>query len=72
MDTPSLPIGQRYEALGYSILTIVWWVGVWGLNETIMTLLFKGSLLLRLGVYCLMIASVFVAILFDPRIIQKM
>lgn len=71
MDTPSLPIGKRYEALGYSMLTIVWWVGVWGLNETIMTLLFKGSLLLRLGVYLLMIASVFVAILFDPRIIQK-
>lgn len=71
METPSIPIGSRYESLGYSMLTIIWWVGIWGLNETIMTLLFKGSLLLRLGIYLLMIASVFVAILFDPRIIQK-
>lgn len=71
MDTPSVPLGTRYESLGYSMLTIVWWVGVWGLNETIMTLLFKGSLVLRLGIYLLMIATVFVAVLYDPRIIQK-
>lgn len=72
MDSPHLPLGERYQALGLSIVTVIWWVGIWGLNETIMTFLFKESLILRLGIYLLMIASVFLAILFEPRIIKNL
>jgi hypothetical protein len=72
METPNIPIGERYTALGYSMLNILWWVGVWGLSESIMTILFKESVFFKLGFYLLMIASVFLAILFDPKIIKNL
>jgi hypothetical protein len=72
METPQIPLGERYKALGYSMLTIVWWVGVWGLSESIMTLMFKQSILLKLGFYLFMIATVFLIILFDPTLIKNL
>jgi hypothetical protein len=72
METPHLPLGDRYKALGYSMLTIVWWVGVWGLSESLMTLMFKQSIILKLGFYLFMIATVFLVILFDPTIIKNL
>lgn len=72
METPHIPIGDRYVSLGYSMLTILWWVGVWGLSESIMTLMFKESIVLKLGLYLLMIAAVFLAILFDPKIVKNL
>lgn len=72
METPHIPIGERYTSLGYSILTILWWVGIWGLTETITTLLFKESVFFKLGLYLFMIAAVFLAILFDPRIVKNL
>lgn len=72
MDTPHIPIGERYKSLGYSMLTILWWVGIWGLSESLMTILFKESVFFKLGLYLLMIASVFLAVLFDPRIVSNL
>lgn len=72
METPHIPIGERYVSLGYSMLTILWWVGVWGLSESVMTLMFKESIVLKLGLYLLMIAAVFLAILFDPHIVKNL
>lgn len=72
METPHLPLGDRYKALGYSMLTILWWVGVWGLSESLMTLMFKQSIVLKLGFYLFMIATVFLVILFDPTIIKNL
>ena len=70
METPHIPLGERYKSLGYSMLTILWWVGVWGLSESIMTLLFKESVFFKLGVYILMIAAVFLTILFEPTLVK--
>lgn len=72
METPHIPLGERYKSLGYSMLTILWWVGIWGLSESIMTLLFKESVFFKLGLYLLMIAAVFLAVLFDPRIVSSL
>jgi hypothetical protein len=72
MEPPHIPLGERYKALGYSMLTIVWWVGVWGLAESIMTLMFKQSIVLKLGFYLFMIATVFLIILFDPTLIKNL
>jgi hypothetical protein len=72
METPHIPLGERYTSLGYSFLTILWWVGVWGLSESIMTLLFKESIFFKLGLYLLMIAAVFLAVLFDPKIVKHL
>lgn len=67
-----MPLGERYKSLGYSMLTILWWVGIWGLSESLMTLMFKESVFFKLGLYLLMIASVFLAVLFDPRIVSSL
>lgn len=72
METPHLPLGERYKSLGYSMLTILWWVGIWGLSESLMTLLFKESIFFKLGLYLLMIAAVFLAVLFDPRVVESL
>ena len=72
MDTPSIPLVERYKSLAYSMLTILWWVGIWGLAESLMTLMFKQSIFFKLGFYLLMIASVFLAVLFDPRIVSNL
>ncbi len=72
METPHLPLGERYKALGISMLTILWWVGIWGLSETLLTILFKESIVLKLGVYLLMIAGVFLAILFEPDLMKSL
>ncbi len=72
MESPHIPLGERYKSLGYSMLTILWWVGVWGLSESLMTIMFKESVFLKLGLYLLMIAAVFLAILFDPQIVKNL
>jgi hypothetical protein len=72
METPHIPLGERYKSLGYSMLTILWWVGVWGLAETIITFMFKESIFFKLGVYIMMIATVFLIILFDPTMIKNL
>lgn len=72
METPHIPLGERYKSLGYSMLTILWWVGVWGLAETIMTLMFKEAIFFKLGVYILMIAAVFLTVLFDPTLVKAL
>jgi low temperature requirement protein LtrA len=61
---------HRYKALGYSLITVVWWVGVWGLAETIIGYLVKESLLLRLGIFLTMIAFVFLMVLVKPEFIE--
>lgn len=63
---------SQYKPLGYSMLTILWWVGVWGLSESLMTLMFKESVFFKLGLYLLMVAAVFLAILFDPDIVKNL
>ena len=72
METPHIPLGERYKSLGLSMLTIIWWVGVWGLSETLMTLMFKESIIFKLGIYLLMIAGVFLAILFEPQLVKSL
>ena len=72
METPHIPLGERYKTLGYSMVTILWWVGIWGLSESILTLLFKESVFFKLGVYVLMIATVFLVTLFDPTLVQNL
>ena len=70
MDTPHIPLSQRYKSLGYSLITVVWWVGIWGLAETIIGFLVKESLMLRLGIFLSLIAFVFLMVLIKPEFIE--
>lgn len=63
-------MSQRYRSLGYSLITVVWWVGIWGLSETIIGYLVKESLLMRLGIFLTMIAFVFIMVLVKPEFVE--
>jgi low temperature requirement protein LtrA len=70
MDTPSIPLSQRYKSLGYSLITVIWWVGIWGLAETVIGFLVKESLILRLGIFITMIAFVLLLVLLKPEFVE--
>ncbi len=70
IDTPSLPVDTKKSVLFYSLFTVLWWVAIWGLSETIMTILVKNSIVYRLGIYLTMLAFVFLMLLFKPQLIE--
>lgn len=61
---------HRYNALGYSLITVVWWVGIWGLAETIILYFVKESLFLRLGIFISLISFVLLLVLWKPDLIE--
>ena len=70
METPHIPLSQRYKSLGYSLITVLWWIGIWGLAETVVGFLVKESLLMRLGIFLSMIALVFFLVLIHPEFVE--
>jgi hypothetical protein len=70
IDTPSIPVKTKENVIFYSLITILWWVAIWGLTETVMTLLVKNSILYRLGIYLSILAFVFVMLLYKPKLIE--
>jgi hypothetical protein len=72
MDSPSIPFRKRTKAVLYSVLLIFWWIGIWGMADTLIHLVFKGHTMMELGVYFFLIASVLTAIFMNPEIIDHM
>ncbi len=71
MESPALPFVDRYKALGYSVILILWWVGVWGIADTVIHMVFKGETMKELGVYSFLVASVLGLIVLDPDLISR-
>jgi hypothetical protein len=72
IDTPSLPVKPKQNVFFYSIITILWWVSIWGLTETVMTLLVKNSILYRLGIYLSILAFVIALLVYNPQLIEHL
>ena len=70
VDTPSLPAISKKNVLFYSLFTIIWWVSIWGLSETLMMYLVKNSLIHRAAIYAGLLLLVFVIMLVDPNVIE--
>jgi hypothetical protein len=70
IDTPSLPAMSKKNVLFYSLITILWWVSIWGLSETLMFYMVKNSLIQRAAIYTGLLLLVFVIMLLDPEIIN--
>ena len=68
METPQIPMRERFRSLGISLLTIVWWVAIWGLSDTIIHHVFKSSIAVELALYISMIAFVMVMIFIFPEV----
>ena len=72
MESPHLPFTQRYKAVGYSIIMIIWWIGVWGISDTVIHLLFKGHTMKELGIYIFFVVTVLFIIFVHPEILDHM
>lgn len=71
MEAPTLPFVGRFKAIGYSLLLILWWIGVWGLADTIIHLVFKGETMKELGVYIVFITVVLFIVFLHPDLLEK-
>lgn len=72
MNVPNIPLGERYRSLGISLITIIWWVAIWGLSDTIIHTFFKGQRLAELILYFVMIAFVLTMIFLFPEISKSL
>ncbi len=72
MESPTLPFYQRYKAVAYSIILIIWWIGVWGIADTVIHLVFKGQTMKELGVYIFFVTFVLFIIFLHPELLDRM
>ncbi len=72
MEAPTLPFSGRFKALGYSFLLILWWIGVWGIADTVIHLVFKGHTMKELGVYILFVLIVLSVVFVNPEFVERM
>ncbi len=70
MDKPTLPFSKRTKAVFYSLILILWWIGVWGIADTVIHLVFKGETMKELGVYIFLVASVLAIVFVNPELID--
>lgn len=71
ISTPRAPDQLVRKKLTNSLITILWWVGIWGLSETLLTVLVKNSIFYRFAIYLGMIGFVFLMILLSPEIVEN-
>ena len=72
MESPRLPFADRYKPLIYSVLLIFWWIGVWGIADTVIHLVFKGQTMKELGVYIGFVTLVLFVIFVHPEFLDRM
>ncbi len=72
MEAPTLPFTNRAKAILYSVLLILWWVGVWGIADTIIHLVFKGQTMKELAVYIGLVSIVLVFLFLNPDFMSRM
>ena len=71
MESPALPFVDRYKSLGYSVILILWWIGVWGIADTVIHMIFKGETMKELGVYIFLVASVLFLVVLHPELVAR-
>jgi hypothetical protein len=72
MEAPTLPFVGRFKAVLYSIVLILWWVGVWGIADTLIHMVFKGETMKELGIYIFFVATVLVLVFMNPELLERM
>ncbi len=72
MESPALPFSHRSKAVFYSLVLIAWWIGVWGIADTVIHMVFKGQTMKELGVYIFLVASVLTLVYLNPELLDRM
>lgn len=55
-----------------SLLTIFWWVAVWGFVECALLLVFKESVLMKMATYMIIISFIFFLVIINPDLIKHL
>jgi predicted membrane channel-forming protein YqfA (hemolysin III family) len=71
MEAPTIPLETRYKAVGWSALMMLWWIGLWGIADTVIHTVFKGNTLKELGVYISFVLIVLIAVYQNPELVNK-
>jgi len=72
IKAPSLPVLTNKPIVFYSVFSIIWWLAIWGLAETIMMYLVKNSLIHRAGIYINIIFFMVLLMIFYPQITEHL
>jgi uncharacterized ion transporter superfamily protein YfcC len=72
MESPTLPFTNRFKAVFYSVLLILWWVAVWGIADTVIHLVFKGHTMKELAVYFFIVTVILSLIFVYPELLERM
>ncbi len=72
MESPKLPSINRYKAVFYSLILIIWWIGVWGIADTVIHMVFQGETMKELGVYIGFVTIVLLIIFVHPELLERM
>lgn len=72
MEAPTLPFFHRYKAVFYSFVLIIWWIGVWGIADTLIHHVFKGHTMKELGVYIAFVTLVLFLVFVHPELLERM
>jgi hypothetical protein len=72
MEAPPLPFSNRFKAIGYSFVLILWWIGVWGIADTVIHLVFKGQTMKELAVYIGFVVIALTVVFVYPDFIERM
>jgi hypothetical protein len=59
------------ELLFIALVIVVWWMGVWGLLDTILHFYIQGKPQRALVIYGLMVASVLAFVAFKPQVLER-
>lgn len=62
--------GETREILLIALLVVLWWIGVWGLVETLLHIFIKGSTQKAILVYSSLIATVLLVVWAKPHILE--
>ena len=72
MEAPPLPFSNRFKAVAYSFVLILWWIGVWGIADTLIHLVFKGQTMKELAVYIGFVVIALTVVFVYPDFIERM
>ena len=59
------------ELLFLALVIVVWWMGVWGLLDTLLHLFIRGNTVRAIVLYSLMIVAVLVFVSIRPDVLER-
>lgn len=59
------------DLLFLAVVIIIWWMGVWGLLDTVLHFFIQGKPVRALVIYSMMVTSVLVFITFRPQVLER-